>query len=182
MPKLNRKNAEGLNDREAIFVAEYPIDCNGTRAARAAGYAHPGVTASQLLKRPRIRAALDKSMSERAEKAGITQERVLRELELLAFSDERHYRRGSDGHLVLAPDAPEGATRALSSVRFKRTTRGKKVEHDLEFRLWDKPSMLKLAGRHVGLFPDRVEIEPGDRLREALALALRGPNGNGGKP
>jgi hypothetical protein len=32
------------------------------------------------------------------------------------------------------------------------------VEHDVEVELWDKPNALKLMGRHVGLFPDKVEV------------------------
>jgi len=36
-----------------------------------------------------------------------------------------------------------------------------RIERTVEFRLWDKPGSLKLAGRHVGLFPgkDQAAIE-----------------------
>jgi hypothetical protein len=30
-------------------------------------------------------------------------------------------------------------------------------EIEVEIALWDKPAMLKVAGRYVGLFPDRLE-------------------------
>src|SRR6185437_8000191 len=82
----------------------------------------------------------------------------------LAFSDVSHYKTDETGNVTLAEGAPDGAVRALQSVKKKVRTYGggeddePVTETETELRLWDKPGMLKLAGRHVGLFPDRVEI------------------------
>jgi hypothetical protein len=86
---------------------------------------------------------------------------VLRELALLSFSDVGNYVMDPVlGTLALAPEAPNGARRAISSI--KRRTRiesdGTRV-HEMEIKLWDKPGPLKLAGQHVGLFKDRDDEE-----------------------
>ena len=51
---------------------------------------------------------------------------------------------------------------AIQSVKRRKTVKEDRdgnvtITYDVELRLWDKPAPLKLMGRHVGLFPDRVE-------------------------
>jgi hypothetical protein len=45
----------------------------------------------------------------------------------------------------------------------------------VEFRLWDKPGSLKLAGRHVGLFPSKdqaaIDAAAEAMLQKAIAKA-----------
>lgn len=73
---------EKLPPREAAFVAAYTGSCFGLggASARAAGYtsnlAASRVTACNLLKKPRIRAAIDAALAQRAAEA--EQERLLR--------------------------------------------------------------------------------------------------------
>ena len=57
-----------LRPKQARFVQEYLIDLNGTHAAIRAGYAAPSaeVTASQLLRFPKVAAAVDKALAARA--------------------------------------------------------------------------------------------------------------------
>ena len=64
-PKTLSKSAE----KRAIFVREYLIERNGTRAAIAAGFSakSAAVTASKLLKNPKIQAELT-----RLQKASVT--------------------------------------------------------------------------------------------------------------
>jgi hypothetical protein len=38
-----------LTEKQRVWISEYVIDMNGTRAARVAGYAHPDVAAAKLL-------------------------------------------------------------------------------------------------------------------------------------
>jgi phage terminase small subunit len=49
-----------LTAKQAKFVDEYLVDGNGTRAARAVGFGHAGahVTASRLLRNPKVQEAL----------------------------------------------------------------------------------------------------------------------------
>lgn len=64
---------------QAMFVREYVVDFNGTRAAIAAGYAEKSarVTASQLLTKPNISAEITRLVNDRSERLGITADYVL---------------------------------------------------------------------------------------------------------
>jgi phage terminase small subunit len=156
----------GMTPKQAAFVEQYLLDMNATQAAIRAGYSKKtaDVIAGELLRKTWVAEAVEKAKAKRSAKVGITQERVLRELELLAFSDVTHYVVDEHGNVKLAEGAPEGALRALSSIKHKvRTIGGGEnavVEHDVEVKLWNKPDPLKLAGRHVGApgFFDRMEL------------------------
>jgi phage terminase small subunit len=161
---VRRKATRALKPRELRFVEEYLLDLNGAQAAIRAGYAKRSArsTASVLLRRPEVKDALTAAMEHRSQRTGITQDRVLTELEVPAFSDISHYTIDEDGRVALAEGAPKNAMRAISKLKHKVTTKefGKSTvtEREVEIALWDKPFTLKLAGRHVGLFPDRLEV------------------------
>lgn len=153
-----------LNPRRLRFVAEYLVDLNASAAYQRVYSARGNaaeVNAGQLLRNPQIQAAVAEGQAKRAARTGITQDRVLTEVSLLAFSDLTHYEVGDNGDVKLTADAPAGAMRALQSIKRRITTRGtgqnREVTREVEIRLWDKPGPLKLAGQHVGLFPDRHE-------------------------
>lgn len=154
-----------LNPRQERFVAEYLIDLNATQAAIRAGYSAKAARAigCENLTKPSIAKAIGEAKAKRVETTGLSAERVLEELELLAHSDLTHYTVDDEGEIALTADAPPGAMRALQSIKRKiRTTiRGDvtEVEREVELRLWDKPGQLKLAGRHKDVrgFFDKVE-------------------------
>ena len=57
-----------LNQREKLFVQHYLTSNTATEAARLAGYeSNPGSQASRLLRRERIRIAIDKARNELAD-------------------------------------------------------------------------------------------------------------------
>jgi phage terminase small subunit len=156
----------GLTPKQARFVQEYLIDLNATAAARRAGYS--AKTAEQqgprLLGNVGVARAIEAGLSASAEVAGITRERVLTETALLAFSNAvTHYVADERGNVSLAEGAPEGALRAIASVKRRFITTGTgpdmRTTCEVEIRLWDKPGMVKLAGRHAGVegFHDKVE-------------------------
>lgn len=148
--------------RRDLFVQEYLVDLNATQAAIRAGYS-PRTARSigaENLTKPDIQAAIQTAMDERAKRVGMTAEEVLREIKAIGMSDVRHY-EFSDGPdpLVLAENAPDIAMRAVSSV--KRKVRkipqkdGLLIEvEEIEFKLWDKPSALRMAGQHLRLYGD----------------------------
>lgn len=194
--RIARKPDQARYDR---FVAEYLTELNATKAAIAAGYSKKTARqqGARLLTVVYIANAVKEAMAARAERTGITQDRVLLELEQLAFSNIDHYIVDDNGRVELREGAPADAIKAISRVKHKKTTKeipqGKGdplviTEHEVEIALWDKPTTLKLAGRHVGLFPERVEVTgknggpfitpaelkvmPNDELRAALRAAL----------
>jgi phage terminase small subunit len=164
MRSQHRMATRPLPARQQRFVEEYLLDLNATQAAIRAGYSAKtaDVTGPRLLGKVGVQEKLQAAKVKRAERVGITQDRVLEEVALLSFSDITHYAVSDSGHVEPTEAAPPGAMRALSSIKRKITTRGSgenaEVTREVEIRLWDKPGPLKLAGRHVGLFPDRLEV------------------------
>jgi phage terminase small subunit len=175
------RNSYGLTEQQERFVQEYLVDMNATKAAERAGYSQKTAYAQgfRLLKHAEVAQRLRILQEKRAARVEITADRVLEELKELAFSDVTHYQVDADGKLALAEGAPGYAMRAISLVKHKSTTYGEgehaRTEHSVEIRLWDKPNTLKLAGRHVGLFPDKfaIEAEVGPALSKILLLAAQ---------
>lgn len=84
MPKVNTPS--GLTEKEAAFIREYLVDKNGTAAAIRAGYSPRSAkhTASGMLKKPRIKAAVDKALKEQARRTLIAADQVLLDINRLA--------------------------------------------------------------------------------------------------
>ncbi len=150
-----------LPPKHARFVREYLVDLNATQAALRAGYSPRTADAqgSRLLTKVEIARAVELASEKRAQRTEITADRVLQELALLAFSSIEHYTVDDAGQVMVKEDAPPGAIRAIASVKHTiRTSHDGEVIRDVEFRLWDKPGPLKLAGQHVGRFAKKVEV------------------------
>jgi len=122
-----------------------------------------------LLARPAVAEVVAKASLEQSARTGIIAERVLRELEALAFSDVSHYRLNDDGTVQLAEGAPTNAMKAVQSIKHRvYTDKGGGTTRTVELKLWDKPAPLRLAGRHVGLFPDRVDDDRVEELAQRM--------------
>lgn len=79
-----------LTPRKQRFVDEYLIDTNAHRAAIRAGYSRRSRSyPERLMREPEIVAAIGEAMAARAERTGITRERVLAEYARIAFADLR---------------------------------------------------------------------------------------------
>lgn len=181
-----------IRPKHQRFVDEYLVDLNATQAAVRAGYS-PKTAEQQgprLLGNAGIARAIEAGMKARAERTGVTAAKVLTELALIGFSDVTNYRvNRRTGELELNPGAPPEAIRAVSSVKHKvRTTTTKdgatETTHDVEIRLWDKNTALANAGRHLGMFLDRVQHSADAELaallkaRRERARASRRAGGN----
>lgn len=138
-----RRDYNSLTPKEARFVEEYLIDLNGAAAARRAGYAAKSatVTASKLLSKPNVAAAIAQAKQLRSEAAGVDAQWVLeRAIEVYkrCFQDiapalhpkTRKQMKDSDGN-------PLFVFQSASCLR-----------------------ALEIIGRHVeiGAFADRVEV------------------------
>jgi len=177
------QNRDKIKRRYRIFAGEYLVDLNGKRAAIAAGYSERSaeVTASRLLRKPRVQKLIRKLMNRRAEKLELTAEKVLKELARLAFANMTDY-------IEIGPD---GSAR----VDFSRVNRDKgaaiqEVDIDeyrrknpsrptfetikrIKFRLADKGQNLERLGRHLKLFTDKVEVAGLESLAERIRKARK---------
>jgi hypothetical protein len=176
--------SQECNAKERAFAREYVIDLCGTQAVWRAGCFNVTtddsacVAAARLLSRVKVAALVQVLQQQRSAASAITQQSVLAEMHLLSNSDLSHYFIDDDGQVKLTDGAPEGAMRAIQSIKRKKTVKEDKagnltITYDVEVRLWDKPAPLKLMGRHTGLFPDKVEVSgPGGKPIEATVTRI----------
>ena len=153
-----------LNPRQALFVSEYIVDSNGTRAARAAGYAHKAAAASatSLLKTPKIKDAIRRALEAQMARTTITADLVLAELALVAFSKPTAIMSwGPDG--VILKDSESMRPEDIALVAEVSETKGTdKGGGSMKVKLHDKMKALELLGRHLGIFAEVQKVQVQD--------------------
>lgn len=149
-----------LTAKQKIFVDEYLVDLNATRAYKIA---YPGckkdetanVNASRLLRNAKVKDYLEKRMKDREKRTEITQDRVLKELASIGFAvitdyveveDKGKYK---DVIIKATKDIPSDKLAAIASI--------KQGANGIEVKLHDKVKALEDMGRHLGMFKDKVE-------------------------
>lgn len=149
-----------LNPKQSRFVAEYLIDLNATQAAIRAGYSARTAKAqgARLLTHVDVQAALSKAQEKRAQRTEITQDRVLAEIAKVAFADVRKV-FSPDGALIPIADLPDDAAAAIAGADIVTVNKGGgEVEYVAKIKMADKLRALELAGKHLGIFRERVEL------------------------
>ena len=147
-----------MNVKQKRFCAEYLVDLSPTQAAIRAGYspASAGSTGYELLKKPDIRARIDKGIAEQERRTGINADRVLRELGRIAFVSAPDLVNMDDATLKEGASADDLA--AIASVKVKTIPGPMGDGFEREIRLADKLKALELIGKHLGMFTDKVEL------------------------
>ncbi len=145
------KNA--LNERQRQFCREYVIDYNATQAALRAGYSKKTSYAQghALLKLPEIQKVIDSLKLKHAENTGVTAERVLKELERLAFADRT---------VVALYNIKDPAALAFLPEDVRKTIHGWRWDKqgNLIIQFISKESSLELLGKHLKLFTEKYEL------------------------
>ena len=159
-----------MTPKQEIFIREYLVDLNATAAYRRAGYksGNPDVDGPALLGKPGIAQAIQKAMSDRAERVELKAERVLREITRSAFLDPKGM-FNSDGTLMSIHDIPEDLRRAIAGFEVVETFEmmsipklpgdtGPAIREKVwtgylkKVKLVSKSESLDQAGRHLRLF------------------------------
>lgn len=147
-----------LTPKQKLFVDEYLIDLNATQAAIRAGYSpnNADKIGSELLGKTRVSDAIKTAMAERSRRTGVNQDRVLMELAKIAFVNPANVVNFDEA--TIREDAPPEDLAAVASVKVKRfpTKDGEGIEREIKF--YDKTKALDLAGRHLGMFKDKLEV------------------------
>lgn len=153
-----------MTKKQKLFIEEYLIDLNATQAAIRAGYSPEtaGSIGSENLKKPEIRARIDKAMAERSRRTGITQDRVLMELAKIGFANIKDVIDTETAKI--RDDAKEEDLACIQSVKVKPNEWGT----EREVKMYDKKSALVDIGRHLGMFKDKVEISKLDEEKTKL--------------
>jgi len=165
------------------YCQEYIIDLVAKDAYIRADYKARGhaaeVNASNLLKRPKVRARVDYLLAEKAKRTGITADRVVKEIACIAFFDPAQV-FDDEGRLLTLTKIPESARRAIAGIKIKRLpSKGQDAEPEelVEIKLAPKSPSHDQLMKHVGgykednkqkslLLPSDEELE---RIRGTMA-------------
>lgn len=150
-----------LTPKQAAFVAEYIIDWNGSKAAVRAGYSEKTSRqiAEEMLSKPHIMAAIQEQVKARESRTLVTQDRVLLEIARLAFNDPRRA-FDENGDLLPIKQWPDDVAAAISSIEIDAICDGDGmvIGHTKKVKFWDKGKQLELAGRHLQMFTDKINV------------------------
>lgn len=170
-----------LTPKQMRFCDEYLADTNmnATQAAIRAGYAQKRASeqAYQLLQKTTVQEYIQKRMADRVERTEITQDRVLKELAIIAFSNAADYAKvverdavimkedgeeitllDEDGNPVKVQTVEYTLTDNLTDDQKKAIAQIRKGRDGIEVRLYDKLQALVQIGKHIGMFKDKVEV------------------------
>lgn len=181
-----------LTDKQKRFCEEYLIDLNATQAAIRAGYSSKTAeqTASRLLRNVKVQEYIAKRQKELSRSTEITQERVIKELALIAFSNNADYAHvvekklqveaggtlvdvlDKDGNPVMYRTVEPVLTEELTEEQKRALAVIKKGRDGLEVKSCDKVKALELLGKHLGIFTDKIEANVNDTTRSELQELL----------
>ena len=173
-----------LTDKQRKFCDEYLIDLNATQAAIRAGYTekYANTNASKLLQNTTISQYIGERQKELSRKTEITQERVIRELALIAFSNTADYAHVVEKKMkaevggilvdILNEDGKPATYRTVEPVLTEELTEEQKRALAVIKKGRDGLRALELLGKHLGMFTDKIEANINDSVKNELAELL----------
>lgn len=162
---MKQKRSKKLTEKQKLFVAEYLVDLNATKAAVRAGYTEKTarIHSSKMLANANIQQLISESLRKRTDKLEITSERILSELAYMGFSNMLDYigtTEFGDAYVDLSSLTREQA-KAIQEITVEAYTEGRGEDareiKRTKFKLADKRGSLELLGKHLKLFTDRHE-------------------------
>jgi phage terminase small subunit len=180
----------GLTEKQAAFVQEYLVDLNATQAAIRAGYSEKTAYSigHENLSKPEIAEAIAAARKEWEQRTAITQDRVLAELAKIGFANMQDYMRAGpagDPYLDFSQLTRDQAA-ALSEVTVEDFKDGRGEEsrdvRRVKFKLSDKRAALVDIGRHLGMFPNKIEGPGPDGEHVVRTIILAAEHGGGETP
>lgn len=147
-----------MTKNQKIFVDEYLIDLNATRAYKTA---YPNIkndvvaatNGGRLLRNAQIKIEIEKRMKEREKRTEITQDKVIKELANLAFTDRIDIVTITSGRVIIQnfDDLTIEQRACIAGV--------KETKFGIEVLFYGKEKALEMLGRHLGMFNDKIEVK-----------------------
>jgi phage terminase small subunit len=162
---MKQNRSKKLTEKQKLFVAEYLVDLNATKAYIRAGYSPKSANecAARMLANASIQQLISESLRKRTDKLEITSERILSELAYMGFSNMLDYigtTEFGDAYVDLSSLTREQA-KAIQEITVEAYTEGRGEDtreiKRTKFKLADKRGSLELLGKHLKLFTDRHE-------------------------
>lgn len=147
-----------LTPKQQMFADEYLIDLNATQAAIRAGYSTDSAAeiGYENLKKPHIRAYVDKAKAERSKRTGINQDRVLKELARIAFVKVTDLVDPRTAEVL--EEASEDDLAVIQGIKVKQSWSESGSSVEREVKVADKAKALDQLGRHLGMFNDKLDV------------------------
>jgi len=163
-----------LSKKHSAFVDEYLRLFNGTRAYMRiyprASARSAGVNAAKLLGS----ASVSEAIKERLKEAHVGADEVLKILADMARGDIGEFlsKEGAGFDIDLKDAKARGLTKLIKRIKQKTTiflAKGESGEdrevHDLEIELYDAQAAAEKIGRHLDLFPNKLDLtSKGDKI------------------
>lgn len=153
-----------LSPQQELFVRQYVLDLNATKAALRSGYNKKNARqhGSYLLSKSDIQAAIKARLERRYEKIDIKTDDVLRLMRKFAFTDLSGVFevRGGKCYVTDTANLSEDQMACISEI--KQTADGVQV------KLISREKMIELLGRHMGMFLDKLEHSGGVKLTHTM--------------
>ena len=148
-----------MTNKQKRFVEEYLIDLNATQAAIRAGYSPDtaGSIGNENLKKPEIKAAIEKAEADRSKRTGINQDRVLQEIAKMAFLNPTDVIDMDEA--TVKGEANREDTACIASVRVKNIPTADGMITEREVKTYDKLKALEMLGKHLGMFTDKMKLD-----------------------
>lgn len=171
-----------MTEKQKIFVDEYLVDLNATRAYKTA---YPNTKkdetaaalGARMIRNDKVAAYIAKRMKDREKRTEITQDRVLQELALIAYANATDYAKiveyqacdekggvktpmfDVNGYPVMYRTVELQLTDELTESQQRALATVKKGrDGSLEAKPCDKVRALELLGKHLGMFTDKLDM------------------------
>ena len=154
------------NPKHERFAHELAKGITAEEAYRLAGYAPSLKNAQRLKSNEGIRSRVEELLSQAAQKAGITVERVLSEYAKIAFADITEAVDWGDAIAITDPDTNEVTlTQGVALIPAKSLPKKvsaaisevKQTKEGLSVKFHSKTAALEALGKHLKMFTDKVE-------------------------
>lgn len=166
-----------LTKKQKRFCDEYLVDLNATQAAIRSGYSKRTAQeqSSRLLSKVMVQEYIQKRKTDRIKRTEITQDMVLRELAIIAFSNAADYASivekqataevegtmipllNENGEPLMYRTVEPVLTADLTEDQKKALAVIKKGRDGFEIKPYDKVRALELIGRHLGMWDKKTE-------------------------
>lgn len=182
-----------LNPKQQLFVKFYLEVNNATEAAVLAGYGKTRKSAraqaSALLSHPVIKPMIlkaredeRKEIENRAQLRGITKDRWLQELEVIAFSnmdefatvEEKHRAQGEEGEFYTSQSVSVVPTKKRARHQGRAIKKLVETKNGMGVELHSKQAALELIGKHYGWVKESIDLTTPGSVQIHLTMPTNG--------
>jgi len=162
-----------LTFKQDLFVREYCIDTNASKAALRAGYSPKSAFRSGQvnMQKTAIKTEIARNLDQTCAKLNITKERIYAEEQRIAFADIAELVNGAEGRPLPPNELPEDIRRAVASYEQREILdrEGEVKQRIHKYKMNDKGAALFRLEKTQGLIIDKIQID----LTATLELVAR---------